>query len=105
IDILYEDMIINGSTAAGTAQGGQYIQPQGILFGAASTNAEGNQYPEVVLSSTAGGVDYGFYTDLQTALAPQYENEFTRWVMAKKSTYRATCKLVDSQNRPLFTTG
>ncbi len=97
IDLTYEDMILNGSSIG---------QPTGILFGAASGNAETSpNYPEVILSSTAGGIDYGQLIDLQTALAPQYENEGTRWCMNKKSTYRALNKLLDSQNRPLFTTG
>lgn len=106
IDLLYEDMILNGSTANGTALGGQMSQPIGILFGAATGNSESsNIYPEVILTSTAGGIDYGSLINIQTALAPQYETESTRWVMNKKSTYRALNQLVDNQNRPLFTTG
>jgi HK97 family phage major capsid protein len=103
-DLTYEDMILNGSIL-NTTLGAQMSQPIGIYFGAASGNAEGNSYPEVILSSTPGGIDYGSLIDTMTALAPQYENENTCWVMNKKSTYRALNKLVDNQNRPLFTEG
>ncbi len=99
IDLLYEDMIINGS---GTGQ------PDGLLLGAASGNngtTTNPQYPEVVLSGSAAALAFDGLIDLQTALAPQYENEYTRWIMNKKSTYRALRKLKDLQNRPLFSAG
>lgn len=105
VDLTYEDMILNGSCYPNTTLGGSFSQPIGIMYGAASGNTEGNQYPEVILSSTAAGIDYGSLITTQTALAPQYENDRTRWVMNKRSTYRALNLLVDSQNRPLFTTG
>lgn len=108
IDITYEDMILNGSTSYATTPGAQSGQPTGILFGAATGNGAGstaNTYPEVILTGTAGGIDYNSLIDTQTALAPQYETDSTRWVMNKKSTYRALNKLLDAQNRPLFTTG
>jgi HK97 family phage major capsid protein len=104
IDLTYEDMILNGSIT-NTTMGAQFSQPIGILFGANPANGEGNQYPEVILTSTNAGIDYGSLIDVQTALAPQYETDTTCWVFNKKSTYRALNKLVDSQNRPLFTTG
>jgi HK97 family phage major capsid protein len=97
IDLCYEDMILNG-TAIG--------QPTGILYKAASGNpATSPELPEVILSTTSGQVDYNLIASLQTALAPQYENEGTRWVMNKKSGLRALYLLVDAQQRPLFTTG
>jgi HK97 family phage major capsid protein len=97
VDLEYENQILNGSGVG---------QPTGIYFGAASGNAEGNQFPEVILSSTAGGIDYGLTVGMQTALAPQYEqSDSLRWVCNKRSTLAALMKLVDSQNRPLFTTG
>ncbi len=98
VDICYEDMILNGSGIG---------QPSGILLGAASGNngtTTNPNMPEVVLSSTSGNIDYGQLIDLQTAVAPQYERN-SRWVMNKKSTYRALNKLVDLQNRPIFTDG
>lgn len=99
VDLTYEDMIING-TGVG--------QPFGYLVGAASGNngtTVNPQYPEVVLSGAAGALAHDGLIDLQTALAPQYENDYTRFVFNKKSTYRALNKLKDSQLRPLFTTG
>ena len=105
IDITYEDMIVNGSTANATTQGADRPAARDPLRRGASGNTEGNQFPEVILTSTAAGIDYGSLIDMQTALAPQYENDSTRWVFNKKSTYRALNKLVDAQNRPLFTTG
>lgn len=97
IDLEYENQILNG-TGIGT--------PTGIYFGAASGNAESNTLPEVLLSSTAGGIDYGLCVSMQTALAPQYEtSDSLRWVCNKRSTLAALMKLVDSNNRPLFTTG
>ncbi len=98
VDLLHEDMILNG-TGVG--------QPSGILLGAATANngTTNPQYPEVVLSSTSGAIDYNQLIDIQTALAPQYENDSTRWVMNKKSTYRALNKIVDDDHRPLFVTG
>jgi HK97 family phage major capsid protein len=99
IDLLYEDMILNG-TGIG--------QPQGVYFGAASGNdgmTVNATLPEVVLSNTAGAIDYVLCNNMQTALAPQYENEGTRWVMNKKSALRALYNLMDNNNRPLFTTG
>ncbi|MDG3003240.1 phage major capsid protein [Paludisphaera mucosa] len=99
IDLLYEDMILNGNGV---------FQPTGILLGAASANNGTTvrpDLPEVVLSGSAGALSYDGLDDLQTALAAQYENENTRWVMNKKSTLRAIRKLKDSNNRPLFTTG
>lgn len=96
-DLEYENQILNGGSVG---------QPTGIYFGAASGNAEGQQLPEVILSSTAGNIDYGLTVGMQTALAPQYENsESLRWVCNKRSTLAALMKLVDGQNRPLFTTG
>lgn len=96
-DLEYENQILNGSSVG---------QPTGIYFGAASGNGEGNTFPEVLLSSTAGGIDYGLTVGMQTALAPQYENsESLAWVCNKRSTLAALMKLVDGQNRPLFTTG
>ncbi len=96
-DLEYENQILNGSSIG---------QPTGLYFGAASGNAEGNTYPEVILSSTAGGIDYGLTVGMQTALAPQYEtSDSLCWVCNKRSTLAALMKLVDSQNRPLFTTG
>jgi HK97 family phage major capsid protein len=99
IDLLYEDMILNGSGVG---------QPFGIYFGAASGNngtTVNPQFPEVIASGTAGAFTQDDLINVQTALAPQYENEGTRWVMNKKSTYRYINKLKDSQSRPLFTTG
>lgn len=97
IDLLYEDMILNGSGVG---------QPTGILLGAASGNdGTSAKYPEVVLSGVAAGLSHDGLIDLMTALAPQYENDGTRWIMNKKSTYRALNKLKDDQKRPLFTTG
>lgn len=106
IDLLYEDMILNGSTGSNTAMGASKTQPIGILFGALAGNAETNYLPEVILSSTAGGIDYGSLVRTQGALAPQYEDDnATVWIMNKRSTYVGLELLVDSQNRPLFTTG
>jgi HK97 family phage major capsid protein len=97
IDLLYEDMILNGSSIG---------QPTGILFGASASNVGADPYyPEVVLSGTSGAIDYHLVSYLQTALAPQYENESTRWVMNKKSSLRALYNILDQNNRPLFTTG
>lgn len=99
VDLAYEDMILNGSATG---------QPSGIFLGAASGNngtTTNPQYPEVILSGSAGAISYDGLVDVQTALAPQYENEFTRWAMNKKSTYRALRKLKDSNNRPLFSEG
>lgn len=94
IELLYEDMILNGTGIA---------QPTGILQGAAYTAVTGR--PETVLSGAAGALAYDGLIGLQTALAPQYENERTRWVMNKKSTLAALMKLKDGSNRPLFSTG
>lgn len=97
IDLLYEDMILNG-TGIG--------QPTGMLYGANSANSGTDpQYPEVILSGAAGAITADALVDVQTALAPQYENENTRWIMNKRSTYRALNKLKDGNNRPLFTNG
>jgi HK97 family phage major capsid protein len=97
IDLLYENMILNG-TGVG--------QPFGIYYGISDSAGETNNAPEVIKSSTAGGVDYSLFSNMQTALAPQYEeSESLRWVMNKRSTLAALQLLVDSQNRPLFTTG
>lgn len=90
IDLLYEDMILNG-TGIG--------QPFGILSNIGSANR-----PEVVLSGTANVLTYDGLIDLQTAIAPQYEGNAC-WVANKKSTLRALYKLKDSQNRPLLHQG
>ncbi len=92
--LLYEDKAINGT---GTSE------PDGILNKAA-TSFETNR-PEVVLSGASGALAYDGLIDLQTALAPQYETDSCRFVMNKKSAYRALLKLKDSQNRPLFAEG
>jgi HK97 family phage major capsid protein len=109
VDLLYEDMILNGSTNLVTSTQpigiAQQSQPMGILFGAAAGNTEGNIYPEVLLSATAGGLDYNSLWATQQALAPQYEVDSTRWVMQKRSTYAYIGEIKDTQNRPLFTTG
>jgi HK97 family phage major capsid protein len=94
IDLLYEDMILNGDSVG---------KPTGILLGAAYTAASGK--PETVLSGSAGAISYDGYVNAQTALAPQYENENTIWVMNKKSTLAATMKLKDQNNRPLLAMG
>lgn len=97
IDLLYEDMILNGTSIG---------QPTGILFGASEANVGTDAYfPEVVLSGAAGALAYSGLIDLQTALAPQYENESTRFVMNKKSTYAALAKLVDLAGRPILHSG
>lgn len=96
VDLEYENQICNGPGVG---------QPQGVLFGALAGNAETNTLPEVILTSTAAGIDYNSLINVQMALAPQYETDSLRWVMNKRSTYSALNKLVDSQNRPLFTTG
>lgn len=96
IDLLYENMILNG-TGIG--------QPFGIYYGISDSAGENNTAPEVIMSSTAGGIDYSLFSNMQTALAPQYETDSTRWVFNKRSTLGALQLLVDSQNRPLFTTG
>lgn len=96
IDLEYENQILNG-TGIGT--------PTGILFGAASGNSETNALPEVILSNTAGGIDYPSLVSTQMALAPQYETDSLRWIFNKRSTFAALNKLVDGQNRPLFVTG
>lgn len=97
IDLLYEDMILNGNGVG---------QPVGILFGANSSNVGLDaSYPEVIVSGTPGEITHDTLVDVQMALAPQYENENTRWVMNKRSTYRALNKLKDGNGRPLFTTG
>jgi HK97 family phage major capsid protein len=109
VDLTYEDMILNGSTTVALSNGpnsSPKTQPIGIGFGAATGNLENNTLPEVLNSSTAAGIDYGSIVATQGALAPQYEDDnATVWVMQKRSTYVALEKLVDSQNRPLFTTG
>ena len=105
IDLLYEDMILNGSTNNNTALGAQKTQPVGILYGAAAGNVESNSYPEVILSGTAAGYDYNTLINIQMALAPQYESPETCWIMQKRSTYAAINQIKDSQSRPLFTTG
>lgn len=106
IDVTYEDMIINGSTTAATTQGAQSGQPLGILFKAATGNStQSNQYPEVINSTLAGGFLYPDFIATQAALAPQYETDQTRWIMQKRSTWAFLCDMVDSNNRPLFTTG
>ena len=105
IDLVYEDSIINGSTTIATSLGSQSNQPIGFLFGAASGNAEGNTFPEVILSQTAGGLDYNSLINIQMALAPQYESESTCWIMQKRSTYAYINQIKDTQARPLFTTG
>lgn len=97
VELLREEMIVSGDGNG---------KPHGILFGAASGNNGSHvQYPEVILSGAAGALSNDLLDDMQTALAVQYENENTRWVMNKKSTLRAIRKLKDSQNRPLFTLG
>lgn len=97
IDLLYEDMILNGLGVG---------QPFGMLYKAAAGNPNTSpELPEVILSGSAGAIAYDGLIDIQTALAPQYETPNTRWIMNKKSTYRALNKLKDTQNRPLFTTG
>lgn len=96
-DQLYERQILIGN-------GNGY--PHGILFGALSGNAGNHpQYPEVILSGTAGGIDFDFINNLQMALPSQYENGNTRWVMNKKSTLSACYKLKDDQKRPLLSNG
>lgn len=93
IDLLYEDMILNGSSVG---------QPTGILLGAAYTAAAGK--PETVLSGAAGALAYDGFVDLQTALPPQYEGG-SCFVMNKVSGLRGTMKLKDSSNRPIFAMG
>lgn len=90
VDLLYEDMILNGSGVG---------QPAGIY-----SNIGGTNRPEVILSGTAGAIGYDGLVDTQMAVAPQYEGNAC-WVMNKKSTYAALVKMVDDQHRPLFTTG
>ena len=109
VDLTYEDMILNGSTTqalSNSINSSPKTQPVGIGFGAATGNTENNSLPEVILSNVAGGVNYNALTAVQGALAPQYEDDaHTVWVMQKRSSYVAIEQLVDSQNRPLFTTG
>jgi HK97 family phage major capsid protein len=94
IDLLYEDMILNGSSIG---------QPTGILFGASASNVGTDPYyPQVVLSGSAGALAYAGLISLQTALAPQYETETTKFVMNKSSTYAALAQLVDGNQRPLL---
>lgn len=90
--LFIEDKILNGTGAS---------EPDGILNNAAAGDAN---RPEVVLSGAAGAVGYSGLIDLQTALAPQYD-EPARFIMNKKSTYRAINKILDSSNRPIFTRG
>jgi HK97 family phage major capsid protein len=90
IDLLYEDMIANG-TGVG--------QPAGFL-----SNPGNAHRPEVIVSGTSAAFDQDNLTDVQTAVAPQYEGN-ANWVMNKKSTYRYLRKLKDLQDRPLFTEG
>ena len=97
IDLLYEDMILNGSTNNNTALGARKTQPVGILYGAAAGNVESNSYPEVILSGTAPGYDYNTLINIQMALAPRYESPETCWIMQKRSTYTAINKIKDSQ--------
>lgn len=90
IDLLYEDQILNG-TGVGA--------PDGILNNVGATGK-----PEVVLTGTAGGLDYSGLIDLTTALAPQYD-ENACFVMSKKGGYRAISKILDNSKRPLFARG
>lgn len=78
IDLLYEDMIINGSGIG---------KPTGILFGANSANTGADpDKPEVIKSGTANDFKADDLIELQMALAEQYENERTCWIMQKRST-------------------
>lgn len=98
-DLLYEDVIVNADGVG---------KPTGILFGAAATNNGTTvrpDLPEVISSGVDGALSYDFLTSLQMALAPQYENDYTRWVMEKRTTLQAIAKLKDANNRPLFTQG
>ena len=90
IDLLYEDMILNG-TGIG--------QPTGIQQNQGTTNR-----PAVVLSGSAGALAYDGLIDLMTSLPPQYDKN-GRFVLNKTSAYRALLKIKDSQNRPLFARG
>jgi|GEM_PF-1142498 len=97
IDLLYEDMILNGSGIG---------EPTGILFGANVANDGTDPLkPEVIKSGSAGSITVDSLDDLQTALPPQYESANTAWVTNKKSGYRAIRKLRDDQKRPLFSAG
>jgi HK97 family phage major capsid protein len=87
IDLLYEDQILNGNGVR---------NPIGI-----TNNPGASDRPEVVLSGSAAAIAFDGLVDLWTALAPQYDQNGI-FVMNKKSTYRALCKIKDSQNRPLF---
>lgn len=96
VELLYEDMILNGNGIN---------QPAGMLLGAAVGNDGTHvQYPRVLKTGSAGAITADSLDDIQIALAPQYENERTRWIM-HKDTYGAIRKLKDGQNRPLFTQG
>ena len=92
--LLREDKAINGNGVS---------EPDGILNKAA-TSYEAVR-PAVVLSGSDGALTYDGLINLMTELGEQYENESTRYVFNKKSTYRALLKLKDSQNRPLFAEG
>lgn len=98
IDLLYEDMILNGDGIG---------KPTGILLGAATANdGTSASYPQVVLSGSAAALAYDGLVGLDSALAPQYEDgPNVRYVMNKKSTYAALRKIKDSQNRPLLGMG
>jgi len=97
IDLLYEDMILNGSGIG---------QPTGILFGANVANDGTDPLkPEVIKTGSAGAITVDSLDDLQTALPEQYEGDTTGWAMSKKGGYRAIRKLRDDQKRPLFSAG
>lgn len=87
-DLVYDDMILNGSGV---------LQPRGILQTLGNANAF-NQVPSVNLGNpiTADGV-----LDLTGLIEEQYDENQTV-VMRKTSTWRALRKLKDGQNRYLI---
>lgn len=87
IDLLYDDMIINGSGIG---------QPAGVLL-----NPGGADQPAVIVTGSAATVTGDGLWDLVYSLPEQYD-ENARMVLNKTSTARAIAKLKDSQNRYLF---
>lgn len=95
VDLLYENMILNG-----TGKG----QPTGLLNNIAAPGTQNNQYVVGVLSSVAGSFNPDDLRQLPYNIAPQYDGE-SRWVFNKQNTGKLIAGFKDSTGRYLFAMG
>jgi HK97 family phage major capsid protein len=93
VDLLYENMILNG-----TGKG----QPTGLLNTIATANS--SQYVQQVLSTIAGSFGPDDLRELPYAIAPQYDRD-ARWVLNKQNTGKLIAGFKDSTGRYLFAMG